>query len=172
MIGDLVPIGEVLKPRGLRGEVKVRPLVEDRAQFERLGSCFLVGSDATRAEPRRVESVRSDGGAVVLKLERCESVEDAQPLVGRLVAVPAAQLSPLPPGQFYAHALVGSRVVTTGGVVVGTFLAVEPGPAQDLWVVRDEGREHLIPAVVEIVVKVDMATRTIVIRPPEGLLDL
>ncbi len=78
----------------------------------------------------------------------------------------------LPPGQFYIVDLEGCRVVTEEGGEVGTFLRAEPGPAQDLWVVGARDREHLIPAVADIVVKVDMAGRTIVIRPPEGLLDL
>ena len=40
------------------------------------------------------------------------------------------------------------------------------------WVVTDGGREHLIPAVAEIVIDLDVAERRVVIRPPEGLLDL
>jgi ribosomal 30S subunit maturation factor RimM len=38
--------------------------------------------------------------------------------------------------------------------------------------VRDGAREHLIPAVAEIVREVDLAGRRVVIRPPAGLLDL
>lgn len=78
----------------------------------------------------------------------------------------------LPPGQFYIADLEGCRVVTEEGSEVGIFLRVEPGPTQDLWVVQAGDREHLIPAVANIVMKVDTAGRTIVIRPPKGLLDL
>jgi len=55
---------------------------------------------------------------------------------------------------------------------VGRVLRVEPAPAQDLWVVGDGAREHLVPAVPEIVRDVDLKARRVVIRPPEGLLDL
>lgn len=78
----------------------------------------------------------------------------------------------LPPGQFYVADLEGCRVVTEDGGEVGTFLRAEPGPTQDLWVVGTGEREHLIPAVADIVVRVDPARRTIVIHPPEGLLEL
>lgn len=74
--------------------------------------------------------------------------------------------------QFNIVDLEGCRVVTEAGGEVGVFLRVDPGPAQDLWVVGAGDREHLIPAVADIVVRVDTARRTIVIRPPEGLLDL
>jgi 16S rRNA processing protein RimM len=78
----------------------------------------------------------------------------------------------LPPGQFYVADLEGCRVVTEEGGEVGTFVRAESGPAQDLWVVRAGDRERLIPAVADIVLRVDTRERTIVIRPPEGLLEL
>jgi 16S rRNA processing protein RimM len=55
---------------------------------------------------------------------------------------------------------------------VGTIDDVWEGPAHDLWVVRADGRECLVPAVAAIVARVDLAARRVVIRPPEGLLEL
>jgi 16S rRNA processing protein RimM len=63
-------------------------------------------------------------------------------------------------------------VLTEEGREVGRVTRIERAGAQDLWVVRADGREHLIPAVPEIVTDVDLAARRVVIRPPEGLLDL
>jgi len=77
-----------------------------------------------------------------------------------------------PAAQFYIADLEGCRVVTDEGAEIGMFLRAEPGPAQDLWVVGSGDREHLIPAVAEIVVRVDVAERIIVVRPPEGLIEL
>jgi 16S rRNA processing protein RimM len=74
--------------------------------------------------------------------------------------------------RFAVADLEGCRVVTEEGEPVGTFLRAEASPAQDLWVVASGEREHLIPAVADIVMQVDTAARIIVIRPPEGLLDL
>jgi 16S rRNA processing protein RimM len=63
-------------------------------------------------------------------------------------------------------------VVTNDGTPVGEVTGIEPSPAHDLWVVRGTEREHLIPAVPEIVQEVDLDARRVVIRPPEGLLEL
>jgi len=52
------------------------------------------------------------------------------------------------------------------------FRDINQGGAQELWVVRAGDREHLIPAVPEIVVDVDVKAGRVVIRPPEGLLEL
>jgi 16S rRNA processing protein RimM len=49
---------------------------------------------------------------------------------------------------------------------------IERAGAQDLWVVSDGARERLIPAVAEIVLEVDVAGGRVVIRPPDGLLEL
>jgi 16S rRNA processing protein RimM len=63
-------------------------------------------------------------------------------------------------------------VLTEDGLEVGAVARVEPGPAHELWVVRGPEREHLIPAVAEIVREVDLEARRVVIRPPQGLLEL
>ena len=55
---------------------------------------------------------------------------------------------------------------------MGEFVGVDDNSAQPLWIVADQGRELLVPAVPEIVVDVNVAQRRIVIDPPEGLLDL
>ena len=88
------------------------------------------------------------------------------------MTAPHEEPTPLAPGTFRVSELQGSRVVTEEGVEVGELARVEPAPGHDLWVVRAGGREHLIPAVAEIVRQVDVPARRITIRPPKGLLDL
>ncbi len=61
---------------------------------------------------------------------------------------------------------------TRSGELVGVFAGVQGGGPQDLWVIADGERRHLVPAVPEIVVEVSVAERRIVIDPPEGLLEL
>jgi 16S rRNA processing protein RimM len=170
--GELVVIGEVTRPHGLRGEVRVTPLTDRPERFERLGECVLWDEARDTRVVRRVIRARRQGDAVLLSLAGCDSVEAATSLVGRLVALPRAQALPLPPGHVYPWQLVGCRVEMDDGRPIGELSGIEPSPAHDLWVVRAAGREHLIPAVPEIVVDVDVGGRRVVIRPPEGLLDL
>ena len=63
-------------------------------------------------------------------------------------------------------------MVTEDGTEVGTVTGLEQSPSQGCWVVSAGAREHLVPAVPEIVLDVDLAARRVVIRPPDGLLDL
>ena len=169
---DLVVIGEVTRPHGLRGEVRVMPHTDRPERFEGLRECVLWDPATDARAVRRIAGVRRQGKAVLLVLAGCESVEAAMALAGHLVALPRDQALPLPPGHVYPWQLIGCRVVTDDGRPVGELSGIEPSPAHDLWAVRGAGREHLIPAVPEIVVEVDVDARRIVIRPPEGLLEL
>jgi 16S rRNA processing protein RimM len=170
--GRLVVIGEIVRPHGLRGEVRVTPLTDEPRRFERVTECVLWDATRDERETRRIATARRHGDAVVVAVAGCETPEAAQALVGRLLAVPEADALPLPEGRFYPWQLEGARVVTERGDAVGEVAGVERGAGQEWWVVRGAGREHWIPAVADIVVDVDLAARRVVIRPPEGLLEL
>lgn len=165
-------IGEIARAHGLRGEVRVALLTDDPDRFDRVRHCVVWDVARDERQPRRVRHARRQGDAVVLALEGCESAEAAGALVGRLLAIPRSEALPPGPGRFYPWQLEGARVVTDEGVDVGRLTGIEHGSAHDLWVVQGREREHLIPAVPEIVVDVDIAARRVVIRPPDGLLDL
>lgn len=147
-------------------------LTDQPERFERVRECVVWDAGRDRREPRCITGVRRQGDALLVTFAGCETAEAASALVGRLIAVPEAEALPLPPGHFYPWQLVGCRVLTDDGREVGRVTRIERTGAQDLWVVGADGREHLIPAVPEIVIDVDLAARRVVIRPPEGLLEL
>ena len=109
---------------------------------------------------------------MLLSLAGCDTVEAASALAGRLVALPEAEAMPLPPGQFYPWQLEGCRVVTDDGREVGQVSADRAvgGPGS----VGGERRRARAPdpGGAEIVLEVDVAAGRVVIRPPDGLLDL
>jgi 16S rRNA processing protein RimM len=168
----LVAIGEIVRAHGLRGEVRVALLTDDPRRFERLTTCVVWDPTCDERRPCRITAVRRQGDAVLLSLAGYDSPETARTLAGRLIAIPASEALPPGPGRFYPWQLEGSRVLTEAGQEVGRVVRVEQAPGHDLWVVAEGTREHLIPAVPAIVVDVDLAARRVVIRPPEGLLDL
>jgi 16S rRNA processing protein RimM len=167
---SLVAVGRIVRPQGRRGEVRLQSLTDEPGRLGALAECYLV--PPPEGERRRVEAVRFQGPAPVLKLQGSESLGDAEALVGRLVSIPRDAVRALPADRFYVFDLVGCAVETVDGTCVGTIDDVWEGPAHDLWVVRADGRECLVPAVAAIVARVDLAARRVVIRPPEGLLEL
>lgn len=168
----LIALAQIVRPHGRRGEVKALLLTGEPARLASLADCYLWDRRTDARRWCRIEQCRLTGNAAIVALEGVGSIEEAQTLVGQLLAAPEAALAPLPRGTFYAAQLQGSRVVTEDGVDVGELVGMQAAPGHDLWVVTAGGREHLIPAVAEIVRQVDVSARRITIRPPEGLLDL
>jgi 16S rRNA processing protein RimM len=168
----LVAIGEIGRPHGVRGEVRVTPLTDRPERFETLRECVLWDEPRNRREPCRIRATRIHAGTLLVAVAGYDSPEAAAALTGQLLAIPEADALPPPAGHFYPWQLVGCRVVTEDGREVGQVLRIEPSPAQDLWVVGEGIREHLVPAVADIVREVDLAGRRVVIRPPDGLLEL
>jgi 16S rRNA processing protein RimM len=167
-----VVIGEIRRPHGLRGAVRVAPLTDHPERFATLRRCIVWEPVGDVRDPRRVLQAQARGAAVVLTLEGSASAAEAAALAGRLIAVPESEALPPGPGRFYPWQLEGARVRTEHGREIGRVVRIETTPAHDLWVVQGEGREHLIPAVPAIVVDVDIGAGRVVIRPPDGLLDL
>jgi 16S rRNA processing protein RimM len=173
LVPDLVVIGEVMRTHGVGGEVRIRPLTDQpRERFARLERCVAWAPATDERRPCEVAACRFDGGTVLMRVRGVDSPEAAAGLLGRLLAIGATEVLPPAAGHFYPWQLAGAHVVTRDGRVVGRFIRVEAGAAQDLWVIGDGGREWLVPAVPEIVLDVDVAARRVVIDPPEGLLDL
>lgn len=169
----LVAIGEILRPHGVLGDLRVRPLTDrPRERFPGLRECYLWEPARDRRERCRIAAHRFEGESVLLRLEGVDSPEHALTLRGRLLAVARDQALPPGPGQFYPWQMEGAVVETRDGRRLGTFLRVQASPAQPLWVIADGNREWLLPAVPELVLEVDVAGRRIVVDPPEGLAEL
>ena len=166
-----VVVGIVTGVHGLHGEVRVIPMTDRPDRFEGLSGCMLWDTSRDERQTRRIATARLHRDVVLVRFEGDGSPDEAQRVVGRLLAVPESEALPLDEGQFYPWQLEGARVITEDGRDVGRLTRIESG-AQDLWVVADGDREHLIPAVPEIVVDVDVKAGRVVIRPPDGLLDL
>jgi 16S rRNA processing protein RimM len=79
-------------------------------------------------------------------------------------------LEALPPGEFYWYQLLGLRVKTESGNFLGTLEEIMPTGSNDVFVVRRDAQEVLIPATDEVVVQVDLQEKVMVIRPLKGLL--
>jgi 16S rRNA processing protein RimM len=163
-------VARIVRPQGRAGEVRVEPLTDDPRRLQELAECWLIPPDG--GERRVVEAVRFQGGVPVVKLRGVASIGEAEALAGRLLAIPRSAVRPLPPGRFYPFDLAGCEVRTPVGEVLGTLGDVLAGAEHDFWVLRRPCGECLIPAVSAIVERVDLQARVVVVRPPEGLLDL
>lgn len=165
---SFVRIGQVLRPHGLQGEIKVSACTARRENLLAYGTVFL-GTDTAKTE-YRVLRARMSGGGPVLRLSGCGSREKAQELQGQTIWLDTCDLPSLPAGEFYLHTLMGKRARTCDGFDFGRVSAVLDTDTHTLLVVRDGVREVLVPAVAAFVTAVDADTVTFTL--PEGLLEI
>jgi 16S rRNA processing protein RimM len=119
--------------------------------------------------PYAVRRARVQGGILLLLLEGVETPQAAEALRGQEVLVAAEDAVPLPPGRFYWHQVLGLEVREEGGRLLGAVADIIETGANDVYVVRDEGRELLIPAIRDVVLAIEPEAGRMTVRLLPGL---
>ena len=167
-------VARIFRPQGRKGEVLAEPLTDFPARFKELRQVFLeIPGSAPLAT--KIEDVWLHKGRWVIKLSGVDSISDASVLKGRHVLILAEERVQLPPNHYYLWELQGCRVVTERRgreVEVGRVTDVEPTGGVDVLHVATPHGEVLIPLAQAICTKIDKQAGTILIDPPEDLLDL
>ncbi len=170
----LVPLGEIVGTHGVGGLLRFHPYSDVAAALSPPRSVYLQrrpADDVAAWERRRLVGAKPHGRLVLLRFEDLAAIETASPLIGMVVAVPEDTLPAVAPGEFYAYQLEGLEVVTERGDRLGIVDHLIPTGSNEVLVVREGAREHLIPVIADVVRHVDLVARRIVIEPLEGLLD-
>ena len=170
---DLLVVGRIGKPQGIKGEVTVEVRTDDPEQRFAEGAVLL--TDPPERGPLVIETARSQNGRLMIGFVGCADRNDAELLRGTLLQVDARMLpAPEDEDEFHDHVLRGMTAVLVGGAALGAVVDVLHLPHGDVLVVRraDNGNEVLVPFVKAMVPEVDVVGRTLSVDPPEGLLDL
>jgi len=168
---ELVIIARAVKPRGLKGEIVAELLTDFPERFEGIDEVVLVSPSGERST-KRLEDYWFQNDRVVLKLSGYDDVETAKELVGFEFAVPESERVSLPADHYYDWELEGCTVKVGDDSLGQVKSVLKTGGAEILVIVDNSGKELLIPLADSIVVEVDLSRKTIVVDPPEGLLDL
>lgn len=164
-------VGRVARAHGRRGEVVVDPETDFPETRFQVGNAVFTSAEERSVE-LRVASVRFHRGRAVIGFERVETIDAADQLAGNKLHVPESMLMPLPRDTFYVHDLVGCDVRTLDGTIVGTVREIQRVAGASRLIIDAAHGEIDVPLVDAICVRVDIAARSIVIDPPEGLLEL
>src|SRR6266545_4310314 len=165
---DTVTVGQIERPFGVRGELKVRSLSDVPGRFEAMKAVCLVAPNGATMETR-VTHVRRTGTGFIVGLAGLNTPEEAGLWRGGLMQVQRGIVPPLPDGQYYECDLVGLAVETEQGQSVGVLEQIWPLPGNHLFVVRQGDKEILIPAAKDLVAGVDLERRVMTVRMIEGL---
>jgi len=163
---DLVVVGRVIRAHGLRGE-----LVVDSDGDSLLG----MGEEAIvwlgdPPEPHGWLAARPHKGRVLLTVIGVADRTAAEAQRGALVRLPASSRRPLSEDEIWVEDLIGARLRTEDGTLVGTVTGLVESAARDLLEVETgAGVIHLIPMVRDWLVELRLQDGEIVMRLPAGL---
>jgi 16S rRNA processing protein RimM len=161
-------IGKIVRAHGLRGELSVAVLTEFPERFETTEWVYL--GNEFEAIPYRLESYRWHKDNVLLTLAGVADRTQAEALRGQLVQVPLNEAVALPEGSYYLYQLIGLQVKTVEGEFLGTITSVMETGANDVYVVQNEGRELLLPAIPDVIKTIDLPNGLMVVQVMEGLI--
>jgi 16S rRNA processing protein RimM len=161
-------LGEIVKPHGLNGAVKVRSFADSPESFTKPARVFLVSADGMRLEAT-VQKASPMGRLITLKLEGVNTREEAEGLVGRQVVVSREDLPDAEEDEFYWQDLLEMKVYDSTGAYYGIIKSIFPTGANDVFVVEGtKGEEILIPGTFDAVIEINVPERKMVIEPLRG----
>lgn len=164
-----LPACKIVTTHGVRGEMKALPLC-DGAKF--LSGFKTLYTTAEGAGPHKLLGVRAQGNMVLIRLEGVADMDAARAMVGRTLYLNKAEAK-LSEGRYFIDDVLDCAVVDAATAQeYGRVVEVSHPAAQDIYTVRDaDGADHMIPAVPEFVVKIDIAARQVLVRPIPGMFD-
>lgn len=160
-------VGRVVRPHGVRGLLKVKWIAPEVSLTA--GTTVYPGEGAD-AEPLRVAAVSAlNPPFLLVTVDGCTTVEVAERLRGGALWMAKDALPELEGDAYYVADLLGMRVENGGGEPLGEVVEVIETGTADVYVVRGDGGEILLPAIREVVRRIDVAARLIVVTPLPGM---
>lgn len=166
---EYLSVGIVLKPQGLKGEIKVKPLTDDVERFDSLHRLFI--KDGEHYKELEVIARRYDKGYAFLKLKGCDTIESVEYLRGLYFWIPRSMTRILPKDSFLIADLIGCKVMTHKGEELGEITDILQTGSNDVYVVKRIKGELLIPALKKIVKEINISKGivTVDLTDMEGL---
>jgi 16S rRNA processing protein RimM len=165
----MVLVGRLGRPHGLRGEVVILPET-DFPELRFAEGATVFARTGTTVVALEIEHSRTHAGRPLVGFRGIETIEAIEALGRGDLKIPESALAPLPEGEYYWYQYIGAPVHTETGELVGTVVRVEPNGGSGMLVVQRGQEEVQVPLTPALcpVLRPDL----IVVRPPDGLLDL
>jgi 16S rRNA processing protein RimM len=168
MTKDLIPIGRVVRPHGVRGKIKLEYFGEDV-------NCFppsrevLIEVKAGTLRAYEILETTPQPPRLILHLKGIERREEAESLKGKEVFIRREVLPDLEDGEYYWADLLGMSVETQEGKKIGRLKEIFSTGANDVYVVEGKRGEIFLPATEEVIQSVDRERGVMKVSRKDGL---
>ncbi len=168
---DYFFLGKITKAHGYEGKLNVWLDVDNPMEYSELDIVFVEINQ--NLIPYFIKSVNLLNNKAVIELQDVNDAEDAAALVQKDLYLPMSVLPEKTGNSFYFHEVEGFELIDLGFGRVGTIKTVLDYPSQSLFqVLTDDDIEVLMPMNGDIIQKVDRKAKQILVRAPEGLIDI
>lgn len=168
---EYLKVGQILKPHGIRGEVKVYPLTDNYKRYSKLKKVFTTKDDVNFI-PIEIESVKYVKEFPIIKLKGTDTVNDAEKLREVYIYVDRENAVKLPKDSYFIADLIGLKVITDEEEYLGELVSVFPTGSNDVYEVKSPNHKNniLLPAIRDVVLDIDMEKREMKVHLLEGLI--
>ena len=161
-------IGQIVNHFGIKGMVKVNPFTEDISKLKSLNSIFL--EKENNLIKIEIEEVKYSKNQVLLKIKGINTIEEAEKYRGCYLKIARKDAKKLPKDTYFIADLIGLKVYTDEGILLGNVDDIYNSGANDIYVVKDEkGKQILLPAIKEVIKQVDLEQEKIIVHLLKGL---
>ncbi len=167
---DLLQVGIITSPHGVRGEVKVYPTTDDIKRFSKLKEVYLAKNNNNSL--LHIRNVKYYKNMVILGFEEFNSMDEAEALRQCSLLVDRRNAVKLQKDEYFIADLIGLNIIADKDDLTGELKEVIRTGANDVYVIElKDGRELLLPAIADCVLNVDIQNREMKIHILDGLLD-
>ena len=165
---EYLEIGEIVTTHGIRGDMRLYPWC-DPGDIERAARMYF---DPNGETEYRVQYAKPHKNVYLVKLKGIDTPEDARKYIGKVLYMKREDI-PMKKGDYFIQDIIGLKVVDSAdGTCFGEVCDVASTGANDIYDVKDEnGKETWIPAIPQVIDKVDIDGETLYITPMKGLFD-
>jgi 16S rRNA processing protein RimM len=169
-LDDYFEIGYIFKPHGLKGAVSIVLDADEPARYKEMESVIVKIGDSL--VPFFISSLQISGNKGIMQLEEINYLEAAEELKSCKLMLPIELLPKLEEGRFYYHDVIGYRVTDEEIGPLGIIENIFSGGNQDLISMKYKSKEVLIPIADDIVLKAIHGQKEVIVRLPDGLLEI
>jgi 16S rRNA processing protein RimM len=168
---DIIAVARVIKAHGLRGEVILAPYRGLEESLKDLSTFWqIIDGVERRAE---ISSMRPHKGRYIAKFREVDKVEDTGTLIGSELFVDVSILDKKIREWLFLNRPRDVRVFDEKDKYLGILKGILETGAHPVFVIlKEDGKELLIPGAEQFIVKVDVAGNRVILSPPEGIYEI
>ncbi len=155
---EFITVGQIVRAVGIRGEVKVKPLTDDKLRFADLKIVYI------RKKPYKIAACRFDKDHVYLGLHGVYDRTEAEKLKDVYLEIDRINAVPLDEGSYFIADVEGCKLFTDDGNEIGRVTDVSQYGAADVFTVVGEKKTVCFPFLKKMIVKVDVEAGIIIVK--------